>query len=67
MLISEFSSSLPIFLVHILLGLMGCLSHIEMPFLRKFSNAMNLIQSHAIFTLQICRFIGATWISCCVS
>jgi len=67
MLISELSSSLPIFLLHLLLGLMGCLLHIKIHFLRKNSNAMNLIQSHIIFKLQTCRSIGATWISCCVN
>jgi len=49
------------------IGIDDCLSHIETHFLRKFPNAMNLIQNHTIFTLRICRSIGATWISCCVN
>lgn len=51
MLISEFFSLLPRFFIHFLLGLMDCLSHIGTPFLRFFSNAMNLKESHTSFTL----------------
>jgi hypothetical protein len=51
MLIYGFFSLLPMFIMHVLLGLMDCLSHIGTPFLRFFSNAMNVKESHTSFTL----------------
>ncbi len=51
MLIYDFFSLLPMFLMRSLLGLMECLSHIGTTFLRIFSNAMNLKENHNIFKL----------------
>ncbi len=51
MLIYELFSLLPMFIMHVLLGLMDCLSDIGTPFLKLFSNVMNLKESHTSFTL----------------